>query len=97
MSEVSVMWGDYDRMHEGYGFGWFALIVLLLVLVGLAVALLVVMLRSPGRGGSGSATGSTTGPNMGSSEAALILRRRFAAGEIDEDEFRRRLSALSDS
>jgi putative membrane protein len=90
------MWGDYDTMHDGYGFGWFALMVLLVVLVGLAVALLVVMLRSPGRvPGRGEPDLSPTAP-AGSSEAALILRRRFAAGEIDEDEFRRRQAALSD-
>ena len=53
------MWGDYDRMHDGYGFGWFALLVLLLVLVGLAVTLLVVLLRNPGRAGAAdSPTGS---------------------------------------
>jgi putative membrane protein len=86
------MWGDYDRMHDGYGFGWFAMLVLILVLVGLAVTLLVVLLRGPGRGDTGSPTAAPAGP----SEAALILRRRFAAGEIDEDEFRRRLAALSE-
>lgn len=43
------MWGDYDKMHDGYGFGWFAL---LLVLVGLAVALLMVLLRTPHRTGT---------------------------------------------
>ncbi|PUA82044.1 SHOCT domain-containing protein [Nocardioides currus] len=90
------MWDDYDRMHDGYGVGWFALIVLLVVLVGLAVTLLVVMLRSPGRVlGRGGPDLSPTA-HAGSSEAALILRRRFAAGEIDEDEFRRRLAALSE-
>lgn len=87
------MWGDYDRMHDGYGFGWFAMLLLLLVLVGLAVTLLVVLLRNPGRAG---AADSPTGSPAGASEAALILRRRFAAGEIDEDEFRRRLAALSE-
>ncbi|MDT0186833.1 SHOCT domain-containing protein [Microbacterium sp. ARD31] len=89
------MWGDYDRMHDGYGFGWFALIVLLVVLVGLAVTLLVVMLRSPGRVLGRGGPDLSPAP-AGSSEAALILRRRFAAGEIDEDEFRRRLAALSE-
>lgn len=46
------MWGDYDKMHDGYGFGWFALLVLLLVLVGLEVALLMVLLRTPHRTGT---------------------------------------------
>ncbi|MBS2938877.1 SHOCT domain-containing protein [Nocardioides sp. J2M5] len=83
-------------MHDGYGFGWFAMLVLLLVLVGLAVALLVVFLRSPGRPSGRDSAGSSPGATTGSSEAALILRRRFAAGEIDEDEFRRRMAALSE-
>ena len=90
------MWGDYNEMHDGYGFGWFAMLVLLLVLVGLAVALLVVFLRSPGRASGRDSAGLSPGATTGSSEAALILRRRFAAGEIDEDEFRRRMAALSE-
>ncbi len=84
---------DYG-MHEGNGAGWFFMMLLLLVLVGLAVALLVVTLRASGRP-TGTATGLPSDADASDPEAERILRRRFAAGEIDEDEFRRRQAALA--
>ena len=84
------MW-DYDNgMHDGYAGGWLVLVLLFVLLVGLAATLVLVLLRAPGHGAAGEQTRSAE------SEAERILRRRFATGEIDEEEFRRRLDALSE-
>jgi putative membrane protein len=40
------------------------------------------------------ARGSTTGPNERTEDALSVLRRRFAAGEIDETEYQRRREIL---
>lgn len=40
------------------------------------------------------ANGSRRGEPRASESAEEVLRRRFAAGEIDEDEYRRRLDVL---
>jgi len=73
------------------GSGWIAL-VLLFTLVASAVGGLVVAMgrehapssQAPGR------------PDRTDAEADRILERRFAAGEIDEDEYLRRRSLLHD-
>ena len=58
---------------------WLAVIVLVVVLV-------IRLVNNAGhRTNSGPATGES---------AEELLRRRFAAGEIDEEEFRRRLDVL---
>jgi putative membrane protein len=58
---------------------WIALIVLVVVLV----------VRLVGNTGSRPPTGPPPAET-----AEELLRRRFAAGEIDEDEYRRRLEVL---
>ena len=61
-------------------------------LIGLAVLVLAVagavwvVVRSNGKGSDHSSTEAAKG----------ILRRRFAAGELDEDEYRRRMAGLSE-
>ena len=84
------MWDDYNGMHDGYAGGWLVLVLVFVLLVALAATLVLVLLRGSGHGEAGGPTRS------GESEAERILRRRFATGEIDEDEFRRRLDALSE-
>ena len=84
------MWdgdGPVYRMHDGSGAGW----IVMLVLMGLAaIALVVLVLMALDVGGR------THRPATAGSDAHRLLRRRFAAGDIDEDEFRRRSAALSD-
>lgn len=75
----------YDHMN---GWGW-ALISLgwlvLLVLIGLAVA---VMLRRTGDAGpAGTADGHHPSPRE-------TLAQRYARGEIDDEEYRRRMEVL---
>ncbi|AQL43538.1 hypothetical protein BV210_12900 [Halorientalis sp. IM1011] len=66
------------------GFGWLWMLGGLLVV--LAVPAIAVYALSA-RGGSGTATGAD--------DALTTLRQRYAAGEIDEEEFERRRERLS--
>jgi putative membrane protein len=78
-------WGMYG------GGGWIALI-LLFTLVASAVAALVVAMGHD-HAPSGGAPGRPDGTDA---QADRILDRRFAAGEIDEDEYLRRRALLHD-
>ena len=77
-------WG----MHGG---GWIALL-LIFTLLASAVAALVVTT------GHGHASGSAPPrpPGAPDAEADRILQRRFAAGQIDEEEYQRRRALLHD-
>ncbi len=73
--------------YGGYGMGWFGGI-LMIVFWALLIAVLVLVVRwllaSSGKGGSGGAV-----------ETPLeILKRRYARGEIDKEEFERMKKAL---
>jgi putative membrane protein len=78
------MWGWMS------GWGWLAMAVMLLTLVALVGLAVVVVVRL-----FGSATGPGAGSQAPGRSALEILQERFAKGEIDEDEFRRRRAALS--
>jgi putative membrane protein len=68
---------------DGIGLMGFGLVawLLLLILIGVVVWLVVRTLAQ-------------RSPMSSSSEAEQVLRRRFAAGEIDGDEYERRLEIL---
>jgi putative membrane protein len=75
----------YD--HDMGGWGWFAMsfgtLLLWTLLITVAVLLIRTFKQSPR---------STDAPP--SSPAEKLLAERFARGEIDEDEYRRRLDVL---
>ena len=83
-----VRWGD--RMHYWDGWGIFSLVVmgvgtvLFWALVVLAIVALVRYLQHTGSRASGP------------SPAEEVLAERFARGEIDEEEYRRRLQTLNE-
>lgn len=80
---IQMPWQWHDQGHMSLHWGWWIfLVALLLVLVWVALA-----------GASGS--GESASPSRESSEEAL--RRRFAEGDIGEEEFQRRLDALRKS
>ena len=84
------MMGWYDWGHMG-GWGWAATTVsslLFLGLVGLVVWLVVRAVRGPG------ADPYRPAHSAGQDTAEQLLADRFARGEIDEDEYRRRLATL---
>jgi len=68
---------------NGWGWVWMSLMMGIAVLIAALLALAVLR-------GAGSRTG-----RMEEDPALEALRRRFAAGEIDEDEFNRRRAALA--
>ena len=84
---IAVMWG----YGAGWGWGaWLAMGVSMVVLWELVIAGGIVLVRSlaGGRNQHPSATRDALG------EAERILADRFARGEIDEDEYRRRTEVL---
>jgi putative membrane protein len=74
-----------------YGGGWIAVLLIFTLLAGAVAALVVAT-------GHGHASGSAppSRPDAPDAEADRILQRRFAAGEIDEDEYQRRRALLHD-
>lgn len=81
----------YD--HDVSGWGWFAMAVSMVLFWALIITVAVLLFRAFDRA---SATGE-----HGSAPAALkpeeVLAGRFARGEIDDEEYRRRLATLQDS
>ncbi|MEU6812902.1 SHOCT domain-containing protein [Streptomyces sp. NPDC046831] len=70
------------------GLGWLAMALGMVLLWALLIGAGVLVFRSLNRG-SGQAPDSAGRPGP-----EQLLAERFARGEIDEDEFRRRLSVL---
>ncbi|WP_112468804.1 SHOCT domain-containing protein [Streptomyces triticisoli] len=88
-----MMWYD-----GGWGWGgWFVMAVFMVVFWALVIAGIVALVRyltgTPRhqRSGSPSATGE---PGRESRRAEDLLAERFARGEIDDDEYKRRLTLL---
>jgi putative membrane protein len=82
-------YGDYEM----FGGGWGMAVTMLLVwalLVGIAVVL--VRLTVPTHRGASTEARSDSKP-----EPKAILDERFARGELEEDEYRARKAALSNS
>lgn len=77
-------WGDMGTWGWGGLLVW--AVVMLAVVAGLSAVIIASLRRSPGPGG-GTGGGTGGGPEQ-------ILGERFARGEIDEDEYHRRLRAL---
>ncbi|WP_338669541.1 SHOCT domain-containing protein [Pseudodesulfovibrio methanolicus] len=73
--------GGMNMMYSPFG-GWF--MILLLVVVVVAVAMIF-----KGSFGKGNSTGSTfgSGPESHAETPLDILKRRYAAGEIDKEQY----------
>ncbi|MGI5143706.1 MULTISPECIES: SHOCT domain-containing protein [unclassified Streptomyces] len=88
-----MMWDD-----GGWGWdGWFAMAVFLVLFWALIIAGVIALVRyltgthHHQQSGSRPPSGE---PRWGSQRAEDLLAERFARGEIDEDEYRRRLTVL---
>ncbi|MFD5795455.1 SHOCT domain-containing protein [Streptomyces diastatochromogenes] len=84
--------------YDGWGWGnWFAMalfMVLFWVLVIAGVVVLVRYLTGSRHGHQGGAFSSSGEPGWGNRRAEDLLAERFARGEIEEDEYKRRLALL---
>ena len=78
-------------MHGGWGWGWMTLMLLMMLLFwGAIIATIVWLIR-------GTALGRSASEKPASSETpTAILDRRFAEGDIDEEDYRARMRALDD-
>ncbi|GHE68920.1 hypothetical protein GCM10014715_23400 [Streptomyces spiralis] len=76
--------------HGAPGWGWFAMSLGMLLFWVLLIVVVVLLFRALNRGtGQSRAQGGTGRP-----VPEQLLAERFARGEIDEDEYRRRLDVL---
>lgn len=85
-------WGGNGWMW-GHGWlgGWLMTALLLTVFFAVVITGIVVAMRYLRPDGSGAATRPTT-----TAAAEDVLAHRFARGEIDETEFRQRITALKE-
>ena len=80
-------------MYDGWGMGWGGWLLMTLVMIVFwailitAIVLAVRYVAASGRPGAGP------GPS-GSARAEDLLAERFARGEIDDDEYRQRVTRL---
>lgn len=77
--------------HDGPG-PW--ILIVPLIWAAVAVTVVTVLRRTVWRGRRGP--GQSRGAAYGQNSPIAILGRRFASGEIDEDEYWRRLSVLDE-
>jgi putative membrane protein len=75
--------------HGISGWGWFGMSLGMIVFWGLIITGAVLLFRSLDRTGEHTRTHTPAVPS-----AEQILAERFARGEIDEEEYQRRLTAL---
>ncbi len=79
------MWGYHDGWHWG---GWLMMSLTMLAFWGLVAWVVVSLVRGRGQGSA------PADRPAGEPDAEEILKRRFAEGKIDEDEYRSRLRTL---
>ncbi|MFC9758549.1 SHOCT domain-containing protein [Streptomyces sp. NPDC056921] len=83
--------------YDGGWSGWFFMAVFMVLFWALVIAGIVALVRYLGGGRHGHQGGpppSSSEPGWGSRRAEDLLAERFARGEIDEDEYKRRLAVL---
>jgi putative membrane protein len=94
-----MMGGSGGGMMSNFGGGmaggmvvWSVVALILLIAVVVAIVFLIIFLA---RRSSGPRETRPAGRGGGDPAPADILRRRFASGEIDDEEFKRRLAVIN--
>jgi len=77
--------------HDPSGWGWFAMSVGMILFWAALIGFGVLLFRALSRS---TDTGATTSTGRNGPAAEQYLAERFARGEIDEDEYLRRLTVL---
>jgi putative membrane protein len=89
-----MMWNGFNGGWGGFGGygGWWFMPIIMIVVIGLVIWGIVTLSRRSGWVSGGGCCGSSySGP-----ESALdILKRRYASGEINKEEFEEKKKALS--
>ncbi|WP_236243819.1 SHOCT domain-containing protein [Streptomyces sp. CC210A] len=80
--------------HDMSGWGWFAMSVGMVLFWVLIVFVAVLLFRALDRSSRERQASPAAPPPAGAAPAEGILAERFARGEIDDEEYRRRLSVL---
>jgi putative membrane protein len=87
--------------YGGYGPGFWLFLAGFVVLVALFALLITMALRGQGMHRSATGDGTKSAPgagwSQGGSEAERILAERYARGELDEEEYQRRLRTLRET
>lgn len=92
-----MMWHDGGWGWGWGGGGWFFMVVVMVLfwaLIIVGVVALVRYLTASHHGRPGGSPPASGGPWGGNRRAEDLLAERFARGEIDEDEYQRRLTVL---
>ncbi|MFJ9566160.1 SHOCT domain-containing protein [Streptomyces fuscichromogenes] len=82
--------------YDGGGGGWFVMTVFMVLFWALVIAGAIALVRyfATTRQSRPQGPPSPAEPGLGDRTAQDLLAARFARGEIDEDEYRRRLAVL---
>ncbi|MFI2435895.1 SHOCT domain-containing protein [Streptomyces sp. NPDC018693] len=83
----------WDSDHGMNGWGWFAMSISSVLFLALLVAVGMLLYRALSRD-SAPPRPPVDAPPHATAEAERLLGERFARGEIDEEEYRRRLAVL---
>jgi putative membrane protein len=90
-----MMWNDG---YWGHGAGWqsWGMLMVMIVLVAATVVAIVFLVRYIGQQPNGSAAVAATTPSQASTPESPkdILKRRYAAGEIEREEYLQKLGDL---
>lgn len=86
--------GDGWMWNHGWGWGGWILMGLAMVVFWAVVITLVILAIRYFTSDRSSAGTTRPAPAPGSNRAEDLLAERFARGEIDEEEFRRRMTLL---
>ncbi len=78
------------------GWGWFGMTIGMLIFWGLLIGLAVLIYRTlAGANASRTSASDGQGPGSATADPRQILAERYARGEIDDDEYQRRLATLT--
>lgn len=80
--------------HDAGGWGWIAVTVGMILFWALVIALGLLLYRAVARPGRSGERADARPP---AAAAEQLLAERFARGEMDEDEYRRRLAVLRET